>query len=606
MKRPNEESRKIVDQFLKELGEPLLPGQPERAAEEVWARLGLATGNVADPVRLFSPRVARRPWRFVAAAALTASLAVTAYIVIAGLLGSPSIASAASGELYSVETGKALPAADRIEGGQDIRAGAQGGAIALRDGSRIELSPGAALSIIPVEDGPNVRLDSGTLIVTAAKQQSGEHLHVTTKDFRVSVLGTLFTVSAEERGSRVSVIEGEVRVRRGEISEILAPGQQVSTSLALGPVPVKTQIEWSPQAMKLVALLPEPPRLQTPAPQNSLGVVRGTVTQQSNGEGIPGVAVTLCASGAVSPGGHTDVGDAGVAGYRVFIYALPGVGACVNPVNVTTDNRGRFEFKDVAAGTYRVRAQREGYFSPPGQRATPGAQQGYLIRRYSQFDPQTGAPAANGAEPYLRLWTINGARQIDNSASAVEQTVTIGAANPSVDLALNLIRGAAISGRLRDAEGKPLSNVPVSVLAAAEEASSLENARSAVAGVIRRRTGITSPLEFTDVAPGAYTLFTAPVGAPSFRTTDDRGEFRLFGIPPGEYYIVVEPPAPLAQSSSSASAARAGGAVAPSVSRPAQLFYPGVTVPGDARRVILKEGDDLSGFDIVVPAASGQ
>ncbi|MBI4471869.1 MAG: FecR domain-containing protein [Acidobacteria bacterium] len=53
------------------------------------------------------------------------------------------------------------------------------------------------------------------MIVDAAQQLAG-FLYVQTKDVTVSVIGTVFLVNADEAGSRVAVIEGEVHVRQGE------------------------------------------------------------------------------------------------------------------------------------------------------------------------------------------------------------------------------------------------------------------------------------------------------------------------------------------------------------------------------------------------------
>jgi uncharacterized protein (TIGR03435 family) len=61
----------------------------------------------------------------------------------------------------------------------------------------------------------------------------------------VSVVGTVFLVNAEEEGSRVAVIEGEVRVRQGEIEKSLRPGQQVLTQPAMQWQPVSEEISWS-------------------------------------------------------------------------------------------------------------------------------------------------------------------------------------------------------------------------------------------------------------------------------------------------------------------------------------------------------------------------
>ena len=55
-------------------------------------------------------------------------------------------------------------------------------------------------------------------------------------------------MNAEANGSRVAVIEGEVRVREGATDTELHPGEQVSTSPKLEARPVTQQIAWSRQA----------------------------------------------------------------------------------------------------------------------------------------------------------------------------------------------------------------------------------------------------------------------------------------------------------------------------------------------------------------------
>src|SRR6185436_510717 len=94
----------------------------------------------------------------------------------------------------------------------------------------------------------------GSIIVSAAKQPSG-HLYVQTKDMTVSVVGTIFLVNAEVDGSRVAVIEGEVRVHEGTTETKLRPGEQVSTSRTLAARPVKEEIAWSRQADAHLAIL---------------------------------------------------------------------------------------------------------------------------------------------------------------------------------------------------------------------------------------------------------------------------------------------------------------------------------------------------------------
>jgi hypothetical protein len=92
-----------------------------------------------------------------------------------------------------------------------------------------------------------VRLGRGSIIVQAAKRRSG-HLYIATADCRVAVTGTLFSVSAGVKGSRVSVIEGEVHVTHDNQEKVLHPGDQDSTSENLEPVTLNEDFSWTRNA----------------------------------------------------------------------------------------------------------------------------------------------------------------------------------------------------------------------------------------------------------------------------------------------------------------------------------------------------------------------
>src|ERR1700686_3974955 len=110
------------------------------------------------------------------------------------------------------------------------------------------------LSLERADDGARIRLNKGSVIVTAAKQGAG-HLYVQTKDVIVSIVGTVFMVNAEESGTRVAVIQGEVHVQQGATSRRLLPGQQVATNPIMEPVSLEEQVSWSRTASAYLALL---------------------------------------------------------------------------------------------------------------------------------------------------------------------------------------------------------------------------------------------------------------------------------------------------------------------------------------------------------------
>jgi uncharacterized protein (TIGR03435 family) len=137
---------------------------------------------------------------------------------------------------------------------QIVRSTHDGTVVALVDGSQVEMRSTSELMLEQAAAGININLTAGSIIVTAAKQRGG-YLHLKTKDAIVSVVGTVFVVDVEEVGSRVTVIQGEVRVEHGMRITNLMAGEQVATGPRVPWVAPIKEISWSRHAPEYVALL---------------------------------------------------------------------------------------------------------------------------------------------------------------------------------------------------------------------------------------------------------------------------------------------------------------------------------------------------------------
>ena len=163
------------------------------------------------------------------------------------------------GTLYRVagDTSRPIGAGASIAEGEEIRT-AKGSTALVRmaDGSLIEMSERAGFSLDASHKGNTIQLERGRIIVQAAKQRH-RHLYVATRDALVSVTGTIFSVNSGTKGSRVSVVQGEVRVQQGPKDALLHPGDQVTTHTSVERVSVKEEVAWSRNAQQYDQLLAE-------------------------------------------------------------------------------------------------------------------------------------------------------------------------------------------------------------------------------------------------------------------------------------------------------------------------------------------------------------
>ena len=175
---------------------------------------------------------------------------------------------AAEGEVMQVTDEGTLPVlqGQRIdfEDVNGVRTGNGSSALLrLDDGSLVEMNERAELAFNrqrkPWQRGNGdgvIDLSRGNVIVEASDQGSG-HLFVDTNDCQVAVTGTVFAVNNGIKGSRVSVIEGEVQVAFAGHTDVLHPGEQTTTSASLAHVPVEEEIAWSRNLEQHLELLHE-------------------------------------------------------------------------------------------------------------------------------------------------------------------------------------------------------------------------------------------------------------------------------------------------------------------------------------------------------------
>jgi FecR protein/Putative zinc-finger len=205
---------------------------------------------VAMPVPAKTARPAVYPVRWAVAAVVVLAVGASTWYLVEGSRAGGGRASVQSvtGTLYELRADgllHPLQAGQNLPDGVEVRTAADSDAmLQLRDGSVVELRERSGMAASSEASDLTIRLSRGSIIVQAAKRRQG-HLYVATSDCRVAVTGTVFSVVSGVKGSRVSVVEGEVHVAQDNQDHVLHPGDQLSTSTNLEPGSVRDDIGWS-------------------------------------------------------------------------------------------------------------------------------------------------------------------------------------------------------------------------------------------------------------------------------------------------------------------------------------------------------------------------
>ena len=217
-------------------------------------------------------------WAIAAGFAVAAGLGVWTYgdKLLPGPRGPEAVVESADGMLYRVTDNGSVPLVRGAEvaAGVSIRTAKDSDAmVRLRDGSRVEMRERSEFSVTESGRDMTIGLERGAVIVQAAKRRKG-HLYVATRDCRVAVTGTVFSVNSGLKGSRVTVIEGTVLVAQNRDEHVLHAGDQVATSSAMGAVPVRKEIAWSHNVDAYIAMLNAVTALNTSLEQSHFPAIR--------------------------------------------------------------------------------------------------------------------------------------------------------------------------------------------------------------------------------------------------------------------------------------------------------------------------------------------
>ena len=218
--------------------------------------------------RVMTAKTRLQPWRMAWAMAASLAIAATGLFLYRTYWQVPAGVRAevqsidGSVSLITDSGARLLGAGAQLVEGEDLRtSGGSRAVLRLSDGSTVEMNERSEVSIGARGRNMTVALDHGAVIVRAAHRTAG-HLYLRTDDCSVAVTGTVFSVNAGIKGSRVAVVQGSVEVAHAGAHATVHAGDEYTTSRNLAPEPVSAQVEWSQNRDQYIELLAQLAMLQ--------------------------------------------------------------------------------------------------------------------------------------------------------------------------------------------------------------------------------------------------------------------------------------------------------------------------------------------------------
>ncbi|HEX4999957.1 MAG TPA: carboxypeptidase-like regulatory domain-containing protein [Terriglobia bacterium] len=205
-------------------------------------------------------------------------------------------------------------------------------------------------------------------------------------------------------------------------------------------------------------------------------------------------------------------------------------------------------------------------FSPPNPSDAPSTGVTRIPEPRSVFAGPDGRFVfeAVPAGQYMARPQLDGFFYADDTGAPSASTTFVAdvSAGQTREIRLPMIPGGVISGRVNTPGGRPAIGLQI------------------------------QPYRLAYLADGAPTLQLT-----SSRSVDDHGEFRLYHLSPGTYYLAATP-------NNNFATARGRGADMPPQEVPARTFYPSALDIGEARPLTLASGEEIEGVNIDIRNAA--